>query len=213
MCTPTGAALLATHVTGWGPLPAMAVTRVGYGAGARDLREVPNVVRLVLGESSSLSDAGSTAAPDVEPAVVLEANVDDLDPRLWPPALAALLAAGASDAWLTGIVMKKGRPGQTLHVLAPPAAVPAVRTAVFAHTTTIGLREMRVDKYALVREEAAVELDGHRIRVKRALVGGAAVNGSLEYEDVAAAAAALGVPAKVVLARATAAAVEAGLLP
>jgi uncharacterized protein (TIGR00299 family) protein len=215
MCTPTGAALLATHVAGWGPLPPMAVTRVGHGAGGRDLAEVPNLVRLVLGEPAPhpADSPVSSPAGGIEPAVVLEANVDDQDPRLWPPALAALLAAGASDAWLTGIVMKKGRPGQTLHVLAPPAAVPAIRAAVFAHTTTIGLRQTHVGKYALPRVEADVEVDGHRIRVKRALADGSAVNASLEYEDEAAAAAALGVPAKAVLARATAAAVAAGLLP
>jgi hypothetical protein len=198
MCTPTGAALLAAHVDSWGPLPELVITRTGYGAGARDLAEVPNVVRLVLGEP--------VAGP--RPALLISANVDDLDPRLWPAALAALLAAGAADAWLAPILMKKGRPAHTLHVLTPPAAAPAVRRAIFAHTSTIGLRESTMDKHELARETRVVDVDGHAIRVKIARLDGRTVNSSVEYEDVTAAAAALGVPAKLVLARATAAALE-----
>ena len=205
MCTPTGAALLAAHVDAWGDLPPMTVRAVGHGAGARDLAEVPNLVRLVLG------DPAATTAPGT--ALLLATNIDDLDPRLWPPALAALLAAGASDAWLTPIVMKKGRPAHTLHVLTSPGAAGAVRAAIFAHTSTIGLRESPVTKHALDRKASTVEVDGHAIGVKQALLDGVVVNASMEYEDVAAAAAALGVPAKVVLARATAAAQQAGLMP
>jgi len=209
MCTPTGAALLAAHVTGWGGLPPMTVRTAGYGAGARDLAELPNVVRLVLGEPAV--PGAPRAQPDA--ALLLEANVDDLDPRLWPPALAALLAAGASDAWLSPIVMKKGRPAHTLHVLTRAEAAPGVRAAIFAHTSTIGLRESTVTKHALDREICQVEVEGRAIRVKIARLAGRTVNASIEYEDVAAAAIALGVPAKVVLARATAAAEQAGLMP
>jgi uncharacterized protein (DUF111 family) len=201
MCTPTGAALLAAHVGAWGSLPPMTVERTGSGAGSREVAELPNVLRLVLGHS--------TAAVPV--ATVLETNVDDLDPRLWPPVLAALLAAGASDAWLTPIVMKKGRPAHTLHALAGPAALDAVRTAIFEHTTTIGVREVAVTKHALDRSTASVRVGEYDVRVKIASLGGRVVNTSVEYEDAAAAALALGLPVKVVLARATAAAAD--LLP
>jgi uncharacterized protein (DUF111 family) len=183
----------------------MVVRAAGSGAGSRDLAEMPNVVRLVIGDP---------LATEPQPtAVLLEANVDDLDPRLWPPAIAALLAAGASDAWLSPITMKKGRPAHTLHVLTAPAAAESVRRAVFAHTSTIGLRETAVAKHALDREVATVDVGGQPVRVKLARLDGRVVNSSVEYEDVAAAAATLGVPVKVVLARATAAAQADGLAP
>jgi len=221
MCTPTGAALLAVHVDGWGGLPPMTLDRTGHGAGSRDLVELPNLVRLVLGEPAGSASAAGTGLPltaagvgsGAALAVLLEANIDDLDPRLWPAALTALLAAGAADAWLTPITMKKGRPAHTLHVLCDPAALDAVRRAVFVQTSTIGLREQVVGKRTLERTSDTLEVDGLPVRVKTARLDGRTVNASLEYEDVAAAALALGVPVKVALARATAAAQQAGLLP
>jgi uncharacterized protein (DUF111 family) len=140
--------------------------------------------------------------------VVIETNVDDLDPRLWPAALAALLDAGASDAWLTPILMKKGRPAHTVHVLCRPEAITAVRAALVRHTTTIGMRSYAIEKYALERRYTHINVDGHAIGVKIALDGGEVVNASVEYEDAAAAAAALGRPLKVVIAQATALAAE-----
>jgi uncharacterized protein (TIGR00299 family) protein len=200
-CTPTGAALLAATVTSWGQLPPMRVVRTGYGAGGRDHPDVPNVLRVVLGEPAAAPVAGGDA-------LVLEANVDDLDPRLWPGVLSALLAAGASDAWLTPILMKKGRPAHTLSVLTSPGTADAVRQVVFTETSTIGLRESTVAKRALDRELRTVSVDGVDVRVKVALLGGEVVNVAPEYEDVAVAAAALGRPVKAVLAAAVAAAHE-----
>ena len=196
-CTPTGAALLAARVDEWTALPPVRVQRVGVGAGARDPVELPNVVRLVLGEPAG-------PAPSVP--VVLETNVDDLDPRLWPGVLDALLAAGASDAWLTPILMKKGRPAHTLSALCRPDAVPAVQAAVFAHTSTIGLRIVPVRKVALERTATSVEVLGARVGVKVARDGGRVVNVGVEYEDVAALARERGLPVKEVLRAATAAA-------
>ncbi|RBY77649.1 nickel pincer cofactor biosynthesis protein LarC [Geodermatophilus sp. TF02-6] len=196
-CTPTGAALLAARVDEWTPLPPVRVDRVGVGAGARDPAELPNVVRLVLGEP-----AGSSPASPV----VLEANVDDLDPRLWPGVLDALLAAGASDAWLTPILMKKGRPAHTLSALCRPDAVAAVQAAVFATTSTIGLRVVPVGKVALERTSTSVEVLGGRVGVKVARVGDRVVNVGVEFEDVAALARDRGLPVKEVLRAATAAA-------
>jgi uncharacterized protein (DUF111 family) len=185
-------------VTEWTTLPPMRVQRTGCGAGGRDPAELPNVVRLVLGE------------PGDEPAaaVVLETNVDDLDPRLWPGVLEALLAAGASDAWLTPIVMKKGRPAHTLSALCPLGTVPAVRAAVFATTSTIGLRTVAVGKVALDRTQAAVDVLGGRVGVKVARSGGRVVNVSVEFDDVAALARAQRLPVKEVLRAASAAAAE-----
>jgi pyridinium-3,5-bisthiocarboxylic acid mononucleotide nickel chelatase len=204
-CTPTGAALLASVVASWGGLPTMRVQSAGTGAGSRDTEGRPNVLRAVLGERA---DVVSALAPD--PAVVLEANVDDLDPRVWPSVLAALLAAGASDAWLTPILMKKGRPAHTLAALVSLDAVDAVRRAVFTESSTIGVREHVVDKRALHRETRTVTVDGVAVRVKVARLDGQVVNVSPEYDDVAAAAATLHRPVKAVLAAAVAAAQEAG---
>jgi uncharacterized protein (TIGR00299 family) protein len=197
MCTPTGAALVAELVSQWSPLPAMRVARVGTGAGGRDPAELPNVVRLVLGQPAESGPAGP---------VVLEANIDDLDPRLWPGVLDALFAAGASDAWLTPILMKKGRPAHTLSVLCRPESVPDVQAAVFATTSTIGLRVVPVGKVALERTSSSVEVLGGRVGVKVAAADGRVVNVSVEYEDVAALARDSGLPVKEVLRAATAAA-------
>src|SRR5262245_49424433 len=207
MCTPTGAALLAATVTSWGTLPMMRIRAMGHGAGSRDLDELPNLLRIIVGEPL----AAASRPPDPTRAVLIEANIDDLDPRLWPPVLARLLDAGASDAWLTPIVMKKGRPAHTLSVLVDEPEADAVRTVVFTETSTIGLREHAVAKRALVREARTVEVDGQEIRVKIATLDGQVVNAQPEYDDVAAAAAALGRPVKAVLAAANAAAHEAGL--
>ncbi len=191
LCTPTGAALLTTLATSYGPQPVMTVHQVGVGAGNRDPGTHANVLRLLVGAS--------------EGALVLETNVDDLDPRLWPNVIAALLDAGASDAWLTPIVMKKGRPAHTLTALVSTGRADAVRSEIFRQTSTIGLRERPVAKRALDREVRTVAVDGHQVRVKLALHDGAVVNAQPEYDDVAEVAALTGRPVKDVLADAVAA--------
>ncbi len=202
LCTPTGAALLTALADDWGGQPAMAVSRVGIGAGGRDPEGHANVLRLLVGDA-----VGSTSSTSgVGTAVLLETNVDDLDPRIWPEVIAALLDAGASDAWLTPITMKKGRPAHTLSVLVSEARADAVRREVHRHTTTIGLRELRVGKRELDREMRQVEVDGHPIAVKVARLHGEVLNVQPEFEDVAAAARTLGRPIKTVMADAVAAA-------
>jgi len=198
--TPTGAALLAALVGQWGPLPPMRLHGVGTGAGGRDPAEAANVLRLVVGEP--------VGAAGTEPGLLLETNVDDLDPRLWPAVLARLMAAGASDAWLTPILMKKGRPAHTLSVLCRPPDAEALRRVVLRETSTIGLREQPVAKRALERTEVVVQVLGQPVRVKRALLDGRVVNSQPEWEDVAAAAGVLGLPVKLVLAHAGAAALD-----
>jgi uncharacterized protein (TIGR00299 family) protein len=198
LCTPTGAALLAGTVTSWGDMPELVVTAVGAGAGERDLEEVPNVLRLVVGDAVPSSRSGDVG-------VVLEANVDDLDPRLWPGVIGALLDAGASDAWLTPIQMKKGRPAVTVSVLTPPAHADALRRVLFRETSTIGLREREVTKRSLDRSVVTVTLaDGSPVRVKVARLDGEVVNAVPEFDDVATVAAKQERPVKAVLAEATA---------
>lgn len=196
LCTPTGAALLRTLATEWGPQPAMTTTTIGVGAGSRDPEGHANVLRLLVG-----TDSG--AAPDAP--LLLESNVDDLDPRIWPSVIASLLAAGASDAWLTPILMKKGRPAHTLSVLVAPGHADAVRATVFRETSAIGLREHEVRKHALDREMVSVDVAGQPVAVKLARHHGALVNVQPEYDDVVRAAGALGRPVAEVLADAIAA--------
>jgi uncharacterized protein (TIGR00299 family) protein len=211
LCTPTGAALLATLADDWGPQPAMAVAQVGTGAGTRDPEGHANILRVLVGDRVSTQldhrvSASSTSGGSV--AVLLETNVDDLDPRIWPGVIAALLEVGASDAWLTPIVMKKGRPAHTLSVLVAPDRADVVRREVYRQTSTIGLREQRVGKHALERELAWVTVDGHRVAVKLARIDGEVVNAQPEFDDVATAAQALGRPVKDVMAQASALARE-----
>ncbi|MCW2607218.1 MAG: hypothetical protein JWO60_1911, partial [Frankiales bacterium] len=194
--TPTGAALLAVLADAWGPLPPLVLDRVGVGAGGRDLPDVANALRLVLGQPVDVSAE----------TLLLETNVDDLDPRVWPGVLRALLEAGASDAWLTPILMKKGRPAHTLSVLAPAAAAPVLRDVVVRTTTSLGLRETAVRKHALDRRETTVDVGGRPVRVKLGLLRGDVVNAMPEWDDVEAAASALGRPAQDVLLAAHAAA-------
>ena len=138
--------------------------------------------------------------------LVLETNVDDLDPRLWPEVISAVLAAGARDAWLTPILMKKGRPAHTFRALVAPDRAEEVRRAVFRETTTIGVREYPVARHALPRETTAVSVGGVVISVKVARLDGAVVTAQPEYDDVVHAARLLGRPVREVLADATAAA-------
>ncbi|MEV8377231.1 nickel pincer cofactor biosynthesis protein LarC [Kribbella sp. NPDC056861] len=195
MTTPTGAALLASLADDFGLLPPMRIQQTGVGAGGRDPVEVPNIVRVIVGDALD--------RPATE--LVYETNVDDLDPRIWPQVLARLMEAGAADAWLTPILMKKGRPAHTLSVLVGGANAEEVRSVILSETSAIGLRESQVRKHAADREFASVEVDGQRIHVKIARYGGQVVNVQPEYDDVAAAAAVLKKPIKTVLAKAIAA--------
>ncbi len=199
LCTPTGAALLTALADEWGHQPAMAVSHVGVGAGGRDPAGHANVLRLLVGTASPATS--SNAGPRL-----YEANIDDLDPRIWPVVIAALLEAGASDAWLTPILMKKGRPAHTLSVLVAADRADVVRREIHRQTSTIGLREQAITKHELGREMTSVEIDGQRVAVKVARLGEEVLNVQPEFEDVAAAARTLGRPVKTVMAEAVAAA-------
>jgi len=196
--TPTGVALVTTLANGFGPMPNMTPTAIGIGAGTRDPHHRPNIVRLVVGD-----DVGASDEPEAGTAVVLETNVDDMDPRLWPGVIAALIDAGAGDAWLIPIAMKKGRPAHTLCAIVAPQRSAEVRAAMFRETTTIGIRETRIVKHALRREFRTVDVDAQPVSVKLGVLpDGQVINTSAEWDDVARAAAALGRPAKQVLAEA-----------
>ena len=225
LATPTGAALLTTLATGQGPLPRLEVAAVGVGAGSKDVHGRANVVRVVVGSREPTRDEHpamavaprSYASPDEgldeSLMVVLEANVDDMDPRVWPSVLTSLLENDAADAWLTPMVMKKGRPAHTLSVLAHLDDAPRLRDLVLALTSTIGVRQSRVTRWALARSWIDVAVDGQRVPVKVAHRGGHIITATPEFSAVETAAATLDLPVSDVLNRATAAAVDAGLVP
>jgi uncharacterized protein (TIGR00299 family) protein len=200
LTTPTGAAILAAGVAAFADLPPLRVASVGYGAGARQLDELPNLLRVVLGER--LRDEGGAG----DGGLVLEANLDDMLPELVPWVMERLFAAGAADVWLTPVQMKKGRPGITLSALCPPGSDAAVRAVLWRETSTLGVRGVPVRKWMLERRVVEVELLGGKVRVKLGLEGGRVVNVAPEFADCTRLADQSGRPLKEVMARAQAAA-------
>jgi uncharacterized protein (TIGR00299 family) protein len=196
LTTPTGAALLATLVERFGPLPAMTVRASGFGAGGRELAERPNHVQVVVGEPRETATPGDTGGEAGQPAVVLEATVDDVTGETLAYAVSRLLAEGAFDAWLVPVVMKKGRPGHVVTVLADPAAAERLRRVLREETGTFGVRAHGVQRWPSARHFDVVDLGGHPVRVKVATGRAKA-----EHDDVAAAAGALGLPLRDVAAR------------
>jgi uncharacterized protein (TIGR00299 family) protein len=191
LATPTGVALLAGLASGCGPLPAMTPRRVGYGAGRHDPPGRANVVQVVIGEVEPAE--GGVVGPG-QPMVELSANVDDATGEVLAHAVGALLAGGANDAWITPIVMKKGRPAHTLHALTDPARAAEVGAILVAESGTLGLRATTVTRWPQRRDEVVVEVDGQAVRVKRA-----GHRAKAEHDDAARAAAALGRPLRDVL--------------
>jgi pyridinium-3,5-bisthiocarboxylic acid mononucleotide nickel chelatase len=190
LSTPTGVAVLVALAEGFGALPAMTVERVGYGAGTADPRGRPNVVQVVVGTAATES---ATPQPG-RAAVQLEANVDDVTGEVLAHTIAALLAAGAHDAWATPIVMKKGRPAHTVHALADPADVESVAAVLLAETGSLGVRAATVTRWPQRRHEVVVDVAGQPVRVKVA-----AGRAKPEHDDAEAAATALGRPLRDVL--------------
>jgi uncharacterized protein (TIGR00299 family) protein len=178
LTTPTGAAILA--------------------ASASQFAELPNLLRVVLGERVAQGASGADSA------LLLEANIDDMTPELLPWVLERLLAAGAADAWLTPIHMKKGRPGITLSVLARPGAEAVLREVLWRETSTLGVRGVPVRKWMLDRRAVEVALPGGTVRVKLGLDGGRVVNVAPELADCVRLAEQTGQPLKEVMARAQA---------
>jgi len=175
LTTPTGAALLTTLADSFGAMPPMTVSAVGYGAGTADREALPNLLRVFLGEAASAEEA--------DEVVVLEANLDDLSPQVLGYLMERLLEAGALDAFLTPIYMKKNRPGVLVSVIAEPATVPCIEELLFAETTTFGLRRTTATRRKLAREWVEVETQYGKIRVKLGRLGKKLVQAAPEYED------------------------------
>ena len=203
LLTPTGALLVTSHATAYGPLPPLRPEGVGHGAGTRDTAGRPNVLRLIVG-----SDAA--AAPG-ERVVVLEAEIDDMSPQLCGPLMERLLGAGALDAYYTPIQMKKGRPGLLVSVIAEPARREVLEEVLFAETTTLGVRRQEWDRTVLEREVVSVDTPYGSVGVKVGRRGGRAYNVQPEFEDCRRVSLERGVPVKEVWAAALTAARAAGI--
>ncbi|HEX9602437.1 MAG TPA: nickel pincer cofactor biosynthesis protein LarC [Myxococcales bacterium] len=201
--TPTGAALVAAWTESADSLPELSVQAVGYGAGTRRWEDAPNLLRAVLGATVRGQPGGGAGW-------VLEANLDDLSPQLVAAALEAVLAAGAADAWIAPVTMKKGRPGHLLGAVVPEGARAAVEEALFQETSTLGVRAHRVERSVLDREVVEVATRYGPVRVKLGRRGGAVVNAAPEFEDCRVRAKEHGVAVKEVLAAALAAWRSAG---
>ena len=193
LATPTGVALMTVLGSRCGPMPSMAVSSTGTGAGTRDTPSRPNVVQVVVGDREDAPSGGGRDAHEVS------VNVDDVTGEVLAHTIARLIEAGAHDAWLTPIVMKKGRPAHTVHALCDDAHHDAVIATMLAETGSMGIRSHVVERWPQRREEITVDVHGHAIRVKVA-----AHRIKVEFDDAAAAARALGVPVRQVLAEAEA---------
>ncbi|TPW13990.1 MAG: hypothetical protein FD127_1692 [Acidimicrobiaceae bacterium] len=198
LATPTGVALMVALAAEFGPMPALAVGAVGYGAGTLDIPGRPNVVQVVIGEETT-----DSAGPG-QPVDLLECNVDDVTGEVLAHSIARLLAAGALDAWATPIVMKKGRPAHTVHALCDPSISDAIRLVLVEETGTLGVRGTTMHRWPERRRLYAVELDGHAIRVKIVDGDTGPRRMKVEHDDAAAAANALGLPLREVMLRAAA---------
>jgi pyridinium-3,5-bisthiocarboxylic acid mononucleotide nickel chelatase len=195
LVTPTGALLVTSYATSFGPVPAMTIDRVGYGAGDRDLPNTPNVLRVLVGES--------TDQPATERIVVLECEIDDMNPQLFGPVMDQLYAAGALEVYLAAVHMKKNRPGTMMTILALPEQRQQLSAIVFRETTTIGVRYHEVMRERLEREIVPVTTPYGDVRFKLARLGGHVVNAAPEFEDCLRLASAKKVPLKDVQAAAS----------
>jgi uncharacterized protein (TIGR00299 family) protein len=200
LVTPTGALLIGSYAAEFGSIPAMRVHTIGYGAGSRDFADTPNVLRVLIGEAD--------AAQPSQTVVVIEAEIDDMNPQIFGVVMETLLAEGALDVFYTPIQMKKNRPGTLLSVIAPPSAREQLTSTIFRETTTIGVRYREMTRECLDREIVSVDTVFGAIRIKVARRGGAVVNVSPEFEDCVRIAAAAGRPVKEIQALASSAFLE-----
>ncbi|HEY8459831.1 MAG TPA: nickel pincer cofactor biosynthesis protein LarC [Blastocatellia bacterium] len=183
LVTPTGAAIISTLAESYGPMPAMRMEKIGYGAGTRDYPKFPNALRAVIGELEEDADRTPTAV------TVIEANIDDLNPQVFGYLMDKALAAGALDIFYTPAQMKKNRPGVLLTLLCKPADRERMCEMVFRETTTLGVRYRNEQREILTREFVTVETEYGPIRIKVSRAkDGQVMNVSPEFEDCRAAA-------------------------
>jgi hypothetical protein len=190
LVTPTGALLATAYADSFGPLPAMTIERTGYGAGERDTPGRPNVLRVFIGAEAGVAR--------LERVVVIECEIDDMNPQIYGPLMDQLYTAGALDVFYVPVQMKKNRPGTLLTVVCAPEHRAALADVIFRETTTIGLRFAERERECLRRETVVVETPIGQIRFKLAWRDGRVVNATPEFDDCAKLAAERGLPIKAV---------------
>ena len=195
LVTPTGALLVTAYADEFGGVPAMRIGRIGYGAGSRDLHDSPNVLRALIGDAD-----GNTPSHRV---VVIEAEIDDMNPQIFGVLMDRLLTDGALDVFYTSIQMKKNRPGTLVSIVAPPHVRERLTAIVFRETTTIGVRFHETARECLDRETITVQTPFGAVRIKVARRQGEIMNAAPEFDDCARLAAASGRPVKEIQAAAT----------
>jgi uncharacterized protein (TIGR00299 family) protein len=175
LVTPTGALIATSYASSFGPIPPIAIEHVGYGAGTRDNPQTPNVLRILIGKAADRLPA--------DRVVVIECEIDDMNPQLFGSAMDRLYAAGALEVFYVPVQMKKNRPGTLLTVVAPPELRSTLADIVFRETTTIGLRHHEVEREVLQREIVRVDTAVGAVRFKLAWRDGRVVNAVPEFED------------------------------
>mgnify|MGYP000474708186 CR=1 FL=1 len=176
LVTPTGAALLSAMSESFGPIPAMQLEAVGYGAGGKDL-PIPNLLRILIGKETT------PLAATTETLVLLETNIDDMNPQVYEYVIERLFGAGALDVTLASVQMKKNRPGTQLSVLCHPSESSSLEAILFAETSTLGIRKMTVERHALQRSFETVETPYGSVRMKIAHWAEGHSRAAPEYED------------------------------
>jgi uncharacterized protein (TIGR00299 family) protein len=177
LVTPTGALLITSYAHEFGPLPAMRIDGIGYGAGDRDPKEAPNVLRIFRGER--------VAAVADERIVQIECEIDDMNPQLFGPLMDRLAEAGALDVFYAAVQMKKNRPGTLVTIIAPPARREAIAAVLFTDTTTIGMRYQEMCRDTLDREIRSIDTPLGQVRFKIAGRAGRVLNAAPEFDDCA----------------------------
>jgi uncharacterized protein (TIGR00299 family) protein len=198
LVTPTGAAIVATLGSGFGPMPSMKVETIGYGAGEKDFPGHPNVARLFVGQRVDAVKPQPGARGD-ELISVIEANLDDMSPQLYGYLAEQALAAGALDVTCSSVQMKKNRPGLTVSILASPDKSDALAQLLFEQSTTIGVRIHEARRKVLEREIVSVDTEHGPVRIKVAKRDGKVLNVAPEYDDCQRLAAEKSVPLKQVI--------------
>jgi uncharacterized protein (TIGR00299 family) protein len=182
LVTPTGAAIISTLAQGFGGIPNLEIRKIGYGAGTKDFKGTANVVRVVQGDLLKAETSKRASSSDTE-VVVIEANIDDMNPQIFGHLQETLMAAGALDVFATPVQMKKNRPGLLITVIAPLDIQEALTSQIFEETTTIGVRFCLSQRRVLERDIVIVESKFGKIGVKVSRLNGKIVNFSPEYED------------------------------
>jgi uncharacterized protein (TIGR00299 family) protein len=194
LLTPTGALILTEYATEFGPVPAMKIGKIGYGAGDRELKETPNVVRVLLGDAEDAQAASRT--PHEHRVAILECEIDDMNPQIFGVLMEKLYAAGALEVFYSAVQMKKNRPGTLMTIVAAPDKRDAMTDIVFRESTTIGVRHQELSRECLDREMVTVSTSVGPVRFKVASRGGRVLNAQPEFEDLAKLSAERGIPVK-----------------